>query len=100
MRGKKYTKRFIVTVLYVMRGVKHLEEFEFVDCTYLPSFQPRLFFWRFTVLISQGGLSFSQTWSSRVLCDQDCPFQNSKKVLGGKNPTFSRWHLDCDGRVC
>ena len=44
MRGKKCTKEFGVTVSYVMRGVKHLEEFEFVDCTYLPSLQPRPFF--------------------------------------------------------
>ena len=44
MRGKKYTKEFGVTASCVMRGVEHLEEFEFIDCTYLPSSQPRLLF--------------------------------------------------------
>ena len=44
IRGKKYTKEFDVTVSCVMGGVEHLEEFEFVDCTYPPSLQPRLFF--------------------------------------------------------
>ena len=45
MRGKKYTKEFdVVTVSCVMRGVEHLEEFKFVDCTYHPYLQPRLFF--------------------------------------------------------
>ena len=43
-RGKKYTQEFSVTASCVMRGVEHLKEFEFVDCTYLPSLQPKLFF--------------------------------------------------------
>ena len=43
--GKKDERKeeFGVTASCMIRGVEHLEEFEFVDCTYLPSLQPRLF---------------------------------------------------------
>ena len=44
MREKKYTKEYGITASCVMRGVEHLEKFKFVDCTDLPSLQPRLFF--------------------------------------------------------
>ena len=36
IRENKYTKEFGVKMSCVMRGVEHLEEFQFVDCTYCP----------------------------------------------------------------
>ena len=99
MRGKKYTKEFGVTASCVMRGVEHLEKFEFTDCAYLPSIRPRLFF---------GDLWFGSvkvTCQVRKLGHHGCfviktaHSRTPKKFLEQKC-NISRWNRDYHGEVC
>ena len=44
IRGKEFTKEFGASASFIMKRVKHIEEYQVTDRTYLPSLQPRLFF--------------------------------------------------------